>query len=65
MGQEGNPLDAEATGKGGTLPEDVVEVFAVIIEDDTGAIGAGDVNDHDEDVGRGVGPEAGDGSDGR
>ena len=38
-------------------------MFDISDEDDTGAIGAGDDDDDEEDVGRGVGPEAGDGSD--
>lgn len=67
MGQEG--ADSEAQGKhlgvdaveerGG--PEtNLLEVFDVSDDLDMGAIGGGD--DDDEDVGWGVGPEAGDGS---
>ena len=39
-------------------------MFDISDDDDTGTIGAGDDDDDDEeDVRRGVGPEAGDGSD--
>ena len=70
MGQEGAILGRPRKdfgrgyrrGEGG--PEKgLLEVFDISDENDTGAIGAGDDDDDEEDVGRGVGPEAGDGSD--
>ena len=59
---QGKPLDADAGEEGGGPEEDLLEVFDISDDDDTGAIGAGDDDDDEEDVGRGVGPEAGDGS---
>ena len=70
MGQEGaehgrprNLLDADAGEEEGGHEEDLLEVFDISDEDGTGVIGAGDDDDDEEDVGRGVGPKAGDGSD--
>ena len=59
---QGKPLDADPGEGGGGPEEDLLEVFDISNDHDTGAIGGGDHGDDNEDVGRGVGPEAGDGS---
>ena len=60
---QGNHLNADAGEERGGPEEGLLEVFDITVDDDTGAIGAADDGDDEEDVGRGVGPEAGDGSD--